>query len=127
MSGGGPGLSPLLIILVVVLAVAVVGFLAWALWVRPAPRRLQRNKRPVLGRPPEGGRADGLGSAPGEMRVSDAERDEVIEQLGRNAAEGRLSLDELEARVEVVAEAKTVSQLRDTLRDLPAPHPKRSR
>lgn len=127
MWGGGPGLSPLPIILIVALSAAVVGFLAWALWVRPAPRRLRRDERPVLGRPPGEGRADGPGSAPGEMRVSDAERDEVIEQLGRHASEGRLSLDEFEARVEVVAAAKTVSQLRDTLRDLPAPHPKRSR
>jgi hypothetical protein len=57
----------------------------------------------------------------GDVRVSNAEREEVIERLHRHAAEGRLTLDEFEERVDEVYAAKTGAQLRATLRELPEP------
>ncbi|MEU3361185.1 DUF1707 SHOCT-like domain-containing protein [Streptomyces albidoflavus] len=57
-------------------------------------------------------------SAP--IRVSDAERDLVEARLQHHYAVGRLTLPELEERVEVVYEARTREQLDTVLRDLPA-------
>jgi hypothetical protein len=53
------------------------------------------------------------------VRVSDAERNEVVEVLTRHAADGRLTLDEFEARVEEALSARTGDELRATLRELP--------
>lgn len=55
-----------------------------------------------------------------DVRVSDAERTQVIERLRNETAAGRLTLDEFEDRIEEVWAAKTRRQLDVTLRELPA-------
>jgi hypothetical protein len=55
----------------------------------------------------------------GHLRVSDQERDQVIEQLNESAGYGRLTLDELEERIEAAFAAKTGSELEVLVRDLP--------
>jgi DUF1707 SHOCT-like domain len=62
---------------------------------------------------------DPVGAA-GNLRVSDAERDRVVELLTRHTAEGRLTFDEFEARVEETLSARTGTELRLVLRELPA-------
>ena len=57
--------------------------------------------------------------APSELRVSDADRDAVIRQLGEHASEGRLTLSEHEERIEQAMEAKTRGQLDRVVDDLP--------
>ena len=59
-------------------------------------------------------------SAPENIRVSDAERHRVIEVLKQHTAEGRLTLDEFEVRVDEALSARTGTDLRTVLRDLPA-------
>ncbi len=59
--------------------------------------------------------------AESEMRVSDAERDAVIRQLGEHAGEGRLTLAEHEERIDQAMDAKTRGQLDRLLADLPEP------
>jgi hypothetical protein len=54
-----------------------------------------------------------------EMRASDADRDRVAMVLREAAGEGRLSLDELEERLEAVYAAKTYAELEPLTRDLP--------
>jgi hypothetical protein len=53
------------------------------------------------------------------VRLGDAEREELFQRLSRHAAAGRLSLEELERRVAVVAEADTHEQAASALADLP--------
>ena len=57
--------------------------------------------------------------APGEMRVSDQERDQAVKLLGEHAALGRLTLAELEERVSVALVARTHGELTALTRDLP--------
>jgi Domain of unknown function (DUF1707) len=59
----------------------------------------------------------------GNMRVSHADRDAVAEQLREAAAEGRLDLDELDARLDQALTAKTYADLEPLTADLPAPDP----
>ena len=59
-------------------------------------------------------------SAAGNLRVSDAERNRVVEVLTQHTAEGRLTLDEFDARVEETLSARTGTDLRAVLRELPA-------
>lgn len=54
------------------------------------------------------------------MRASDADRERLLEELNRHAAEGRLRHDELEQRVAAALEARTVEALADLRADLPA-------
>jgi uncharacterized protein DUF1707 len=63
-----------------------------------------------------------------ELRLSDRDRDRVIELLGEHAAAGRLTLAEHEERVEQALAAKTRADLEPLTRDLPttpAPAPSR--
>jgi len=53
------------------------------------------------------------------LRVSDAERDEVATLLRDAAAEGRLTPDELDERVEKALSARTGADLDPLLADLP--------
>jgi Domain of unknown function (DUF1707) len=53
------------------------------------------------------------------LRLSDAEREHLYEQLKRHAAEGRLDVAELERRVAVVAAATTDAEASAALADLP--------
>lgn len=63
------------------------------------------------------------------LRVSDAERDAVVQQLGDHAGTGRLTLSEHAERIEQAMQAKTRGQLDELLSDLPeatdAPPPRR--
>jgi hypothetical protein len=62
-----------------------------------------------------------------EVRVSDADRHAVIDELQRHTGDGRLTLDEFEQRVDEVLQARTGAELDATMRDLPraAPRPPR--
>ncbi len=54
------------------------------------------------------------------LRVSDRERERVVELLSEHAAEGRLTLEELDARTEAAHTARTRSELAALIADLPA-------
>jgi hypothetical protein len=54
-----------------------------------------------------------------ELRVSDRDRDRVVEKLRAHAAEGRLAVDELEDRAERALAARTAGELAALTRDLP--------
>jgi hypothetical protein len=53
------------------------------------------------------------------LRVSDVDRQQTVDELTRHTADGRLSLDEFEGRVDEVMRARTTADLRAALRDLP--------
>lgn len=53
------------------------------------------------------------------IRASDFERDRVIEALGRHTADGRLTLEEFEERVDEALAATSRADLEPVLRDLP--------
>jgi hypothetical protein len=65
------------------------------------------------------------------MNLTEADRELVYEQLARHAAADRLTVEELERRVVVVANAQTREEAAAVLADLPAlapsPGPERSR
>lgn len=77
-------------------------------WARP-PR--DRRERSTPARPPA------------DVRVSDAERQAVIDDLRQHTADGRLTLDEFEHRVEEALQARTGGELRTVTRELPSLHP----
>lgn len=54
-----------------------------------------------------------------QMRASDADRERVAEQLREAAGHGRLTMDELEERLESAYGAKTYAELEPLTRDLP--------
>jgi Domain of unknown function (DUF1707) len=54
------------------------------------------------------------------VRASDAEREQTVELLQRNFADGRLTQAELEERAGAAYTARTMAQLRDLTADLPA-------
>jgi hypothetical protein len=56
-----------------------------------------------------------------ELRASDAEREAVVEQLRRHAADGRLDPEELEERVTAAYAARTHGELAKLTTDLPKP------
>src|SRR5688500_11910037 len=58
---------------------------------------------------------------PQEMRASDADRDQVAHVLREAAAEGRLTLEEVDERLSAVYAAKAPAALAPLTRDLPAP------
>lgn len=58
-----------------------------------------------------------------DLRVSQAERDEVVAVLAGHYAEGRLTVEEYEERVEVALSARTGRDLEPLLEDLPAADP----
>src|SRR5260370_26515925 len=62
--------------------------------------------------PPPGGRR--------HLGVSDADRDQAAEVLKEAAGQGRLTLDELDERLDHVYAAKTYADLETVTRDLPA-------
>lgn len=53
------------------------------------------------------------------MRISDVERDQVAEVLREAAAEGRITLDELDERIDATYTAKTYADLEPLTVDLP--------
>lgn len=70
--------------------------------------------------PPVGEGADRPARAP-DLRVSHADRDQVVELLREAAGDGRLTPDELDERVEAALTARTGSDLAALTGDLPAP------
>jgi Domain of unknown function (DUF1707) len=58
-----------------------------------------------------------------DLRVSQAERDEVVTVLAGHFADGRLTVDEYEERVEAALAARTGRDLEPLLEDLPAADP----
>jgi hypothetical protein len=58
-----------------------------------------------------------------ELRASDADRDRVAESLREAAAEGRLSLTELDERIDALYAAKTYGELERVVDDLPGINP----
>jgi hypothetical protein len=55
-----------------------------------------------------------------EMRASDTDRERVADQLREAAGHGRLTMDELDERLERAYGAKTYAELTPLVRDLPA-------
>ncbi|MCR3741904.1 Cell wall-active antibiotics response 4TMS YvqF [Actinomadura glauciflava] len=55
------------------------------------------------------------------MRAGDADRERVAQVLRDAAGEGRLTLDELDERLDAVYAAKTYAELEPITRDLPSP------
>ncbi|MEV5413721.1 DUF1707 domain-containing protein [Thermopolyspora sp. NPDC052614] len=58
-----------------------------------------------------------------ELRVSHAEREEVVERLKKAAADGRIDLDELDERLDRALTAKTYGDLEPLTADLPPEAP----
>ena len=54
-----------------------------------------------------------------QLRVSDADRDRALTRLGRHAAEGRLTADELEERSDRALAARTHGDIAALFADLP--------
>ncbi|MFD5494519.1 DUF1707 domain-containing protein [Streptomyces sp. NPDC001812] len=63
----------------------------------------------------------------GELRASYDDREAVVEQLRDAAAEGRIDLDELDARLEQALKSKTYAELAVLTADLPRPDSAESR
>lgn len=64
------------------------------------------------------GKRPGPGSSP-ELRASHADRDRVVDALRVAAGDGRLTLAELDERLEAALSARTVSELTTLTADLP--------
>src|SRR5918997_6555838 len=60
------------------------------------------------------------------LRIGDAERDQVIDQLADHHAAGRLTLPEFEDRMASAGTARTGADLAVLVGDLPSPRPPRS-
>lgn len=54
------------------------------------------------------------------FRASDADRERVVAELQRQVGSGRLTLDEFSQRAALAYRAKTMGELADLTRDLPA-------
>ena len=57
---------------------------------------------------------------PNKLRASDADREHVAEMLREAAGDGRLSMDELDERLDAVFAAKTYAELEPITHDLPS-------
>jgi len=66
---------------------------------------------------------DRTGATRAELRVSDADRSAVIDELRRHTGDGRLTLDEFEERVDEVLRSRTWAELDTTTRELPSLQP----
>ena len=93
---------------------------------RSSYRHYRFDDRDYEGRRSAGRPANDPVSAAGNLRVSDAERNRVVEVLKQHTADGRLTLDEFEARVEEALSARTRTELRAVLRELPSLETERS-
>ena len=65
------------------------------------------------------GGAPGYGPNQDNLKASDADRERIVEQLRKHAAEGRLTMDEFEERMSAAYEARTYGALAELTRDLP--------
>ena len=66
-----------------------------------------------------GDRYPAAGSARGNLRAADADRDRVVEFLKLAFSEGRLSKDEYDDRVDSALSARTYADLDQVVTDLP--------
>ena len=57
------------------------------------------------------------------MRVSDSDREQAADVLREAAGHGRITMDELDERLELAYAAKTYADLAAVIQDLPAPAP----
>jgi hypothetical protein len=67
------------------------------------------------------------GGRPRGPRASDEDRDRFAAELHENFAEGRLTLEEMQRRLDLVFQAETLVDLYELTSDLPHPGPKLSR
>jgi hypothetical protein len=58
-----------------------------------------------------------------DIRASDDDRQKVVAALERHTGAGRLTLDEIAERVQVAHDARTLGELAEVTRDLPAEPP----
>jgi Domain of unknown function (DUF1707)/2TM domain len=58
-----------------------------------------------------------------DLRASDGDRERTVEQLRAHASVGRLTVEELEERVQRAFAARTVGELAELTRDLPEHRP----
>jgi hypothetical protein len=70
-----------------------------------------------------GAGAGAEGGRPAGPRASDADRERFAAELHGHFAEGRLSLEELQRRVDLVFAAQTLIDLYELTSDLPHPGP----
>jgi DUF1707 SHOCT-like domain len=70
---------------------------------------------------PGGGGNPARPRGPHALRIGDAERDAAATDLGEHYAAGRLTLDELNERLDAVFSARTFGQLNRIMADLPGP------
>lgn len=61
-------------------------------------------------------------SSPGNIRIGDAERDAVATALHDHFAQGRVTREELDERLDATLAAKTHGELREVVKDLPDPN-----
>jgi hypothetical protein len=54
------------------------------------------------------------------MSISEEERDRTVKALTKHCGDGRITLDELEQRIELAFAAQTTAELRELVRDLPS-------
>ena len=54
------------------------------------------------------------------MSVSESERDQTVRSLTKHCGDGRITLDELEQRIEAAFAASTTAELAELVRDLPS-------
>lgn len=60
-----------------------------------------------------------MSSRDGEVRASDADREDTVLQLQRGLGQGRLTVDEFDERVQSAYAARTLGELAELTRDLP--------
>jgi hypothetical protein len=78
---------------------------------QPLPADLRAPGRPLI--------ALSGGEQAGALRISDADRDQISEVLSQHAAEGRLTTDELDQRVDALYAARTRAEAAAVVADLP--------
>jgi hypothetical protein len=61
-----------------------------------------------------------------DMRAGDADRDATLDVLREAFAQGRLTAEEYQQRMEQATQARTMGQLVELVADLPAPRPPRA-
>lgn len=71
-------------------------------------------------------RTDVIVGTADHLRVSDRERQDVVDVLRRHAGDGRITMAEFEERTTEALEAQTGAELRSALRDLPSLHVRRA-
>jgi len=60
---------------------------------------------------------------PSPQRIGDAERDSATELLREHMAQGRLTAEEFDERIDAALQARVASDLDPLFSDLPGPHP----